>query len=307
MAIDIPRHSQIQQQALIRPHGPRHIRSSHGTPPDIMLTGRLRRRTLIFGIQTPIYIKTGSLVSCRIARQRPRIMPPGVTATKDASKAAHITDPERAPLRVSQKEADDTTYFFNTNKDSVSPLTPDAESKLIRKNFCFLLGQTWWISFLIHLDRATLSSASTMGIFKDIHMSKNEYNELFILFYVGYLIALWPGAWLSQRLGHKQFITGSLFLWAVLIGVHPAVKTGRQMMAVRFLLGMVSRIPDPTDYVRTLTWTPDRIASGALNSHPPPSLFPSEKEPLGPTAVVDCRQSGQCASHHDGLQAYQGR
>lgn len=180
-------------------------------------------------------------------------MPPGETATDGAPKAANITGPERAPVRVSQKEADDTTYFFNTNKGSAGPLTPDVEGRLIRKNFCFLLGQTWWISFLIHLDRATLSSASTMGIFEDIHMSKNEYNELFILFYVGYLIALWPGAWLSQRLGHKQFITGSLFLWAVLIGVHPAVKTGRQMMAVRFFLGMVSRIPYPADWARTLT------------------------------------------------------
>src|SRR5699024_5704749 len=98
----------------------------------------------------------------------------------------------------------------------------------------------WWISFLIHLDRATLSSASTMGIFKDVKMTKNEYNQLFIVFYVGYLVALWPGAWVSQRIGHKRFITGSLFCWAELVGVHPAVRTGREMMAVRFLLGLVA-------------------------------------------------------------------
>lgn len=78
-----------------------------------------------------------------------------------------------------------------------------------------------------------------MGIFRDVDMSKSEYNELFILFYAGYLIALWPGAWLSQRIGHKHFITGSLFCWAVLVGIHPAVKTGRQMKAVRFILGLV--------------------------------------------------------------------
>lgn len=251
-------------------------------------------------------------------------MSSGKATTEEASKAVNITEAdctetgnvagkspvsplsERDPIRVSQEEADDTTYFYNTHKDRVSPLTPDIEGKLIRKNFWFLLGQTWWISFLIHLDRATLSSASTMGIFKDIHMSKNEYNELFILFYVGYLIALWPGAWLSQRLGHKQFITGSLFLWAVLIGVHPAVKTGKQMMAVRFLLGMVSLIPYQIDNVPAFTWPLDRIAGGTVNGHPPPSLFPSEKEPLGPAAVVDSREPGQCPSHHDGLQAHQG-
>ena len=186
-------------------------------------------------------------------------MMPDKTPAEDTSKAVNVTEagvagkdrspghenpPERDPIVVSQEEADNTTYFYNTNKDHVRPLTPELEGQVIRRNFWFLLGQTWWISFLIHLDRSSLSSASTMGIFKDINMTKNEYNQLFILFYVGYLIALWPGAWLSQRVGHKQFVTASLFLWAVLIGVHPAVQTGKQMMAVRFLLGLVRTMSD---------------------------------------------------------------
>lgn len=145
----------------------------------------------------------------------------------------------RSPNVVDKKDIDDTTLFYNTHKDQVRPLTPEVERKLVRKNFWCLLLQTWWISFLIHLDKSTLSSASTMGVFRDVAMSKNEYNRLFILFYLGYMIALWPGAWLAQRIGHKHFITGSLLLWALLIGVHPAVTTGKQMMAVRFLLGMV--------------------------------------------------------------------
>lgn len=178
----------------------------------------------------------------------------GNTVVQHTSKSVNLDVPgkerssgygfarERGPVVISQEETDNTTYFYNTNKDNVRPLTPEIEGKLMRRNFWFLLGQTWWISFLIHLDRSSLSSASTMGIFKDINMTKNEYNLIFTLFYVGYLIALWPGAWISQRVGHKQFITASLFLWAVLIGVHPAVQTGKQLMAVRFLLGMVSTV-----------------------------------------------------------------
>lgn len=154
-------------------------------------------------------------------------------APDDTSPNHHVVD---------ERDTDDTTIFYNKNKDNVGPLTPEIRRKVVRKNFWFLLIQTWWISFLIHLDKSTLSQASTMGLFEDTNMSKdgNEYNQLFTLFYAGYLIALWPGAWISQRVGHKHFITGSLFLWALLIGVHPAIKTGKQMMAVRFLLGMVS-------------------------------------------------------------------
>lgn len=157
-----------------------------------------------------------------------------------------FVEPDEKPSQqkqvVDQRETDDTSYFYNKNKDNVQPLTPELEGKLVRKNFWYLLAQTWWISFLIHLDKSTLSSASTMGIFDDVDMTKNEYNQLFMLFYAGYLIALWPGAYISQRVGHKYFITGSLFLWALLLGVHPAVKTGKQMMAVRFLLGMVNSL-----------------------------------------------------------------
>ncbi|KAK5806008.1 hypothetical protein VI817_000266 [Penicillium citrinum] len=159
---------------------------------------------------------------------------------------------------VDQRETDDTSYFYNKNKDNVPPLTPELEGKLVRKNFWFLLAQTWWISFLIHLDKSTLSSASTMGIFDDVDMTKNEYNQLFMLFYAGYLVALWPGAYISQRVGHKYFITGSLFLWALLLGVHPAVKTGKQMMAVRFLLGMTESQIVPSTAVLHQSFFPPR-------------------------------------------------
>lgn len=189
---------------------------------------------------------TGISASPYVANQ------PSEGLTENKVPAAIDSPRERRPTVIRQEDTDDTTYFYNVNRDKVGPLTPQAESRLIRKNFLCLLSQTWWISFLIHLDRATLSSASIMGIFRDINMSKNQFNQVFTLFYVGYLIALWPGAWLSQKVGHKRFITGSLFLWALLIGVHPAVKTGKQLMALRFILGLVSCYFVASQYLKLL-------------------------------------------------------
>ncbi|KAI8718234.1 hypothetical protein NCS52_00601600 [Fusarium sp. LHS14.1] len=161
-----------------------------------------------------------------------------VDGQKTNLHVATTVEPSGPENVVDNKDVDDTTVFYNLNKDKVEPITPEGEKKLIRKNFWFLLTQTWWIAFLIHLDKSTLSQASTMGIFDDVDMSKKQYNNLFVLFYTGYLIALWPGAWLSQKTGQKQFIVGSLVLWAFLLGMHPLVKTGKQMMALRFILGM---------------------------------------------------------------------
>ncbi|KAJ0375700.1 hypothetical protein COL26b_006020 [Colletotrichum chrysophilum] len=81
---------------------------------------------------------------------------------------------------VSKDEVDDTTLFYNLNKEKAGSFTAEMEGKLVRKNFWFLLGQTWWIAFLIHLDKSTLSQASTMGIFKDVDMTKKQYNDLFV-------------------------------------------------------------------------------------------------------------------------------
>ncbi|KAJ0305353.1 hypothetical protein Brms1b_010849 [Colletotrichum noveboracense] len=75
---------------------------------------------------------------------------------------------------VSKDEVDDTTLFYNLNKEKAGSFTAEMEGKLVRKNFWFLLGQTWWIAFLIHLDKSTLSQASTMGIFKDVDMTKKH-------------------------------------------------------------------------------------------------------------------------------------
>ncbi|KAF4458072.1 Major facilitator superfamily domain general substrate transporter [Fusarium albosuccineum] len=172
-----------------------------------------------------------------------------VVSTNEPSTPEHI---------VAESDVDDTTVFYNLNKDKVEPATPEVDKRVIRKNFWFLLSQTWWIAFLIHLDKSTLSQASTMGIFDDVDMSKKQYNDLFVVFYTGYLVALWPGAWLSQRTGQKQFIVGSLFLWALLLGMHPLVKTGKQMIALRFILGMTESQIVPSTTVLHQAFFPPR-------------------------------------------------
>lgn len=209
---------------------------------------------------------------------------------------------------VTEGEVDDTTVFYNLNKDKTGTLTPEDEKRLVRKNFWFLLGQTWWIAFLIHLDKSTLSQASTMGIFKDVEMTKKQYNDLFVVFYTGYLIALWPGAWLSQRTGQKQFIVGSLLLWAFLLGMHPLAKTGKELMALRFILGMVCGplFPLSQRKLRLLIFPKhsDRVADRSEYHNPSSGVFPSQEVPMGPTSLVGFGKLGQCLAYHGRLQAY---
>lgn len=222
--------------------------------------------------------------------------PPGTSAGQQQQHA------------VTKGEVDDTTVFYNLNKDKVGILAPEAEKRLVRKNFWFLLGQTWWIAFLIHLDKSTLSQASTMGIFKDVEMTKKQYNDLFVMFYTGYLIALWPGAWLSQRTGQKQFIVGSLLLWAFLLGMHPLAKTGKELMALRFILGMVCGLLYIFSLCEldllTFLKCSDRVPDRSEYHNPSPGILPSQEEPMGPTSMVGFWKLSQCLAYHGCLQAY---
>lgn len=207
---------------------------------------------------------------------------------------------------VSKRDIDDTTLFYNTHKDSVKPIDDTGIKRLNQKNFWFLLSQTWWIAFLIHLDKSTLSQASTMGIFKDVQMTKNEYNDLFVVFYTGYLIALWPGAYIAQRVGHKYFITVSLLLWALLLGMHPLAKTGKQMIGLRFLLGMVSGKLDSGIKVLEVLIVVDRVANRSIYDCSSPGLLSTQEESLGPVAVVGIRQFRKRPPHHGRLQTHPG-
>lgn len=166
-------------------------------------------------------------------------------AAGDGPEAATEKDAKtgRALHFVTKRDIDDTTLWYNQHKPSARVLSPAEASKVTRKNFWFLLMQTWWVAFLIHLDKSTLSQASTMGIFEDVHIKKDQFNHLFVIFFAGYLIALWPGAALAQRVGQKQFIVGSLAIWALLLGMHPLAKNYSHLIALRFLLGMVSHNP----------------------------------------------------------------
>ncbi|KAJ6785667.1 hypothetical protein PWT90_00960 [Aphanocladium album] len=160
---------------------------------------------------------------------------------------------------VTKRDIDDTTLWYNEHKPNARPLEPHEARKVTRKNFWFLLIQTWWVAFLIHLDKSTLSQASTMGILKDVDITHNEFNHLFVIFFAGYLIALWPGAALAQRIGQKQFIVGSLTIWALLLGMHPLAKNYGHLIALRFLLGMAeSQIVPSTTVLHQAFFTPKK-------------------------------------------------
>ncbi len=211
--------------------------------------------------------------------------------TADVVSAASSESDERPQSAqmnmVTKRDIDDTTVFYNTHKDNVKPIDAKTAARIDRKNFWCLLGQTWWVSFLIHLDEGTLGQASVMGLFDDVKMTKNEFNNTFVLYYTGYLVALWPGAMIAQRIGQKNFIVASLILWALILGMHPLVQTGKQLLGLRFLLGLVGQHSEDL-CARKITNVIGFVTNYPVNHCTSSNFLPTQKEPMGAAALVVC-------------------
>ena len=56
------------------------------------------------------------------------------------------------------------------------------------------------VYFLQYLDKTTISYAAIMGMRKDTHLHGQDYSNVALMFYVGYLAFEFPTQFLAQRI-----------------------------------------------------------------------------------------------------------
>ncbi|KAL4779957.1 major facilitator superfamily domain-containing protein [Aspergillus varians] len=160
------------------------------------------------------------------------------------SKEAETTTQPRGKA-VQESYADVSLRLIEDHGDEVGPLTPENETKLVRKLFLHIMILVSFIDLVLFIDKSTLGYAAILGLFEETGISKSQYNTLNTLFYVGYLVGQWPGSWLMQRLPLGKFVSGIVFLWGVIIFLHcVAVKYGG-LIVLRLALGLVEAVVVP--------------------------------------------------------------
>lgn len=87
------------------------------------------------------------------------------------------------------------------------------------------------------IDKGSLASSSILGIIPDNHLNANQFNNLSTAFYIGYIVFVWPHAYLMQRLPIGKYIACNIFFWAICMGLQAACKNYGGIFALRFLLG----------------------------------------------------------------------
>ncbi|KEF57994.1 uncharacterized protein A1O9_05917 [Exophiala aquamarina CBS 119918] len=101
---------------------------------------------------------------------------------------------------------------------------------------------------------STLGSASIMGLIQDLHLNGTEYSWTNSVFYFGAFTFTWVASYFMVRLPVAKFLVGTLYAWALFIGLTAACKNFGGLMSVRFLLGAAEAAILPGSSLLTGMW-----------------------------------------------------
>lgn len=120
-------------------------------------------------------------------------------------------------------------------------------AKVRRKIDTWLLPVLCVTYMLQFLDKLSLNYASAYNLKEDLHLKGNQYGDIAAIFNAGYMVGTIPGNWLIQRVPVAKFTGCTLLMWSVLLVAHIGARSYSDMMALRFLLGIMEATISPSN------------------------------------------------------------
>ncbi|UPK91958.1 hypothetical protein LCI18_002893 [Fusarium solani-melongenae] len=122
----------------------------------------------------------------------------------------------------------------------------EAEKKLLCKIDMFLLPTIWAVYLLSYMvrtthknqDRSNIGNARVAGMGDDLDLTDDRYYLVVVLFQIGYVLAEVPSNMILSRSRPSLFIPALMIFWGVSCAVIAAVQSWRQLVGLRFLLGV---------------------------------------------------------------------
>ncbi|WBW75354.1 cysteine transmembrane transporter [Schizosaccharomyces osmophilus] len=167
----------------------------------------------------------------------------------NVEKFTSLSEVSQSSLSNTQSHSNsllDETFKYMKAAEELEPLNPKQEKKLRWKLYFTVLAMVMLLDMMLYIDKATLSYSSILGLFDDTHITKNQYNDLNTIFYVGYIVGQIPGHLLLQRFPVGKFVATSTALWTIIIFLHCTAYNFGGLMALRFFLGVVESSLLPT-------------------------------------------------------------
>lgn len=93
-----------------------------------------------------------------------------------------------------------------------------------------------------------------MNLEEDAHITKTQFSNLALIFYVTYLAFEFPHGYMMQRFPTAKYLGLMVFFWGVIVAVTSACKNYGGLVAVRVLLGCFESAVAPSLILITSMW-----------------------------------------------------
>ena len=183
------------------------------------------------------------------------VMKPDSSPSSDPEKQRHASiaediktlDDALQTLEIDTKEADEAFSFLKDHphadaitQDAVAILNDPARTRrLLRKIDWVIVPCMMATYFLQFLDKTTISYTSIMGMRTDTHLHGQDYSNVSMMFYVGFLAAEFPTQYFAQRISRLgKYLGVNVMLWGVVLASMAATNSYASLMVQRTLLGI---------------------------------------------------------------------
>ncbi|KAL8635251.1 MAG: hypothetical protein Q9228_007238 [Teloschistes exilis] len=135
-----------------------------------------------------------------------------------------------------QKASDYTDYISQIESNGSTQAT---ERALVRKIDLFLLPTIWLMYLLSYVDRTNIGNAKIAGMQADLHLSSGQYSVSLIVFFISYVLFEVPSNLILSKSRPSIFLPTIMILWGIVTCCMAAVKSYRQLVALRFVVGVL--------------------------------------------------------------------
>jgi MFS transporter, ACS family, allantoate permease len=92
---------------------------------------------------------------------------------------------------------------------------------------------------MAYRDKTTISYAAVMGLRTDTHLVGQNYSNVAMMFYIGFLAAEFPTQYLAQRISRLgKYLGVNVMLWGIILSCMAACTSYAGLMVTRTLLGI---------------------------------------------------------------------
>ncbi|OQO14228.1 hypothetical protein B0A48_01104 [Cryoendolithus antarcticus] len=170
----------------------------------------------------------------------------------EASIRGHSPDVEVGEVKDVRNA--DAALAFLRHEGAVREMMPQDHKKLVRKIDLMIMPIMWGCYFFQYLDKTLINYANVMGLQEDAHISKAQFSNLALIFYVSYLAFEFPHGYGMQRLPTAKYLGAMVFFWGTIVASTSACKNWGALVTTRVLLGVFESAVAPSLILITGMW-----------------------------------------------------